>query len=465
MLWSNVNISKALYEFHCDNEVASWRIVGLAARRCVELGLHRHETYEKITDPAERARTVLLFWSVYILDRRFSFGTGMPFALQDTDVDPGVPKPEDRTSYISAMARFCEISSRVWRTVSKTPTAANDGSGTVNVAEMAYLDYQVIDWHRSIPPMLKFEHPSQAPQPGPAPSRGGHRLRVILYLRANQMRIHIYRPVLHSATSIMQNRQQAQTSVDVAKDTVRVLTHISQTSDIYHTQQALFNPFLTGALAVLFLAVAHTPAEFADSVREEFYMALELVRVLSKGSPISNRLWNTIRHLKEVAPKLGLEVAKDSTQSQQSSQQQRQPPAPQQMPTPQSQSSQTQPQSQSQTQQQPQYPPQPKAETDPSRSAAVAMAGLAGVNVNETDLYNGNGRQSSWTEHSSSPEGMAHDLTSLFEAAGGLQAMGQGQQQGRNQVAVQDLSSQQQVGEGAEDLGQGALTGMLDDLF
>jgi hypothetical protein len=459
-----------LYEFHCDNEVASWRIIGFATRRCLELALHRHETYEKILDPVERSQTVLLFWSVYILDRRFSFGTGMPFALQDTDVDPSVPKPEDRSSYISAMARFCEISSRVWRTVSKTPTAANDGSGTVNLPEMAYLDYQVIDWHRSIPPMLKFEHPSQ-PQSGPPPPRAGHRLRVILYLRANQMRIHIYRPVLHSATSIMQNRDQAQTSVDVAKDTIRVLTHISQTSDIYHAQQALFNPFLTGALAVLFLAVAHTPAEFAENVREEFYMALELVRVISKGSPISQRLWSTIRHLKEVAPKLGLVAVKENSTSQSSPQDFKQPL---QLPTPQSMQS-SQSQSQSQSQPHSQYSQPPKIDTDPSRSAAVAMADLAGVSVNETDVYRGGsgGHAGPWTEHSSSPEGMAHDLTSLFEAAGGLQAMGQGhgisQQGGMNgnssQLSVQELSQPVESSEIAAVVGQGGLTGMLDDLF
>jgi hypothetical protein len=439
-----------------------------------------------MTDVVERRQTVLLFWSVYILDRRFSFGTGMPFALQDTDVDPSVPKPEDRTSYISAMARFCEISSRVWRTVSKTPTAANDGSGSVNVPEMAYLDYQVIDWHRSIPPMLKFEHPSQPPAPGPPPSRGGYRLRVILYLRANQMRIHIYRPVLHSATSIMQNRQQAQTSVDVAKDTIRVLTHISQTSDIYHTQQALFNPFLTGALAVLFLAVAHTPAEFAENVREEFYMALELVRVLSKGSPISNRLWNTIRHLKEVAPKLGLIAGKENSsshptplphsqahglptpQSLPNSQSHGLPtpqslpnsqshglPTPQSLPNSQSHgipTPQSLPNSQSQSQ------PQAKSDSsDPSRSAAKAMARLAGVNVHEVEFNSGR-----WTEHSSSPEGMAHDLTSLFEAAGGLQAMGNGH--GIGQLAVQDLVQTPLV-EGPESDLNVHLTGMLDELF
>lgn len=464
-----------MFEFHRDNEVGSWRNIGNAARRSVELGLHRHETYEAMSGPAERSEAKLMFWSVYILDRRFSFGTGMPFALQDTDVDPSVPKPEDRTSYLSAMARFCEISSRVWRTVSKTPTAANDGSGSVNQSEMAYLDYQVIEWHHSIPPMLKFEHPSQPISADQPPSRGSYRLRVILYLRANQMRIHIYRPVLHSATSIMQNREQAQNVVDVAKDTIRVLTHVSQTSDIYHTQQALFNPFLTGALAVLFLAVSHTPALFGDNVREEFYMALDLVRALSKGSPISERLWKTIRHLKEIAPKLGLVADKEGTQQQQAPQppkQQSQAP-----PTPQS-------QSQSQL----------KGDTDPSRSAAVAMAGLAGVDVNEIDLYNNNNggggnsgnqaQQTAWstaTGHSSSPEGMANDLTSLFEAAGGLQAMGQQQGHGGlngngSASSVQDSTQQQQqyveefegqssAGAGAGGGGGEGLTGIMDDLF
>lgn len=448
-----------MYEFHRDNEVASWRNIGNAARRCVELGLHRHETYDAMSEPNDRVESKMMFWTVYILDRRFSFGTGMPFALQDTDVDPSVPKPDDRSSYLSAMARFCEISSRVWRTVSKTPTAANDGSGSVNVPEMAYLDYQVIDWHRSIPSSLKFEHPSQPPSSEPAPSRGGYRLRVILYLRANQMRIHIYRPVLHSATSIMQNREQAQTTVDVAKDTIRVLTHVSQTSDVYHTQQALFNPFLTGALAVLFLAVSHTPATFADNVREEFYMALDLVRVLSKGSPISNRLWNAIRHLKEYAPKLGLIANKDDTQQPQNHHQSHQTnplSTPQSLPP-------SLPQSQSNS----------KSDSDPSRSAAVAMAGLAGHNVNEMELYNGGdqNQQNSWPVplgNSSSPEGMANDLTSLFEAAGGLQAMGQGQGYGQhgmngNQMAGQDRAQHAEDENG--DAAQVQLTGIMDDLF
>lgn len=67
-------------------------MIGLTARLAIELGLHRKETYEKM--PAEeRELSILLFWSIYTLDRRWSFGTGMPFALQDSDIDPQLPRP------------------------------------------------------------------------------------------------------------------------------------------------------------------------------------------------------------------------------------------------------------------------------------------------------------------------------------------------------------------------------------
>nr|POE47679.1 putative transcriptional regulatory protein [Quercus suber] len=382
----------AMYEFHHDNEGTSWRIIGLTARLCIELGLHRHETYDAILDDSERSETMLLFWSIYVLDRRWSFGTGMPFALQDSDIDANMPKPEHHSPYLGAMIQYSVIGAKVWKSVAATPSG-----GPTSDEDMRYLDYQVVTWHRNIPAEFRFEHPSQSPSAktvGPTPSRAGHRLRILLYLRANHMRILIYRAVLHSATSIMQHKELAQIVVDVAKDTIRVLAHINQTSDLYRSQQMLFNAFLTSALAVLFLAVSHTPAMFVENVREEFYVALDLVRGFSKDSWIGKRLWKTIRVLKEVGPRLGL---KDSG------------PAPQRRPN-----------------------ARQKDDLDPNRSAAVAMAGLAGHNVDELALYDGSNPWSAGITSSTSPETMADDLTSLFEAAGGLQAMNNGITSGRD---------------------------------
>jgi hypothetical protein len=104
--------------------------------------------------------------------------------------------------------------------------------------------------------------------------------------------------------------------------------------------------------------------------RDEFYMALDLVRGLSGESHVSKRLWRTVRTLKEVGPRLGL-VSSEQLQN------------------------------------------------DEQSNAAVAMAGLAGHPVDEMALYGRGAGQSGQVRPLDTPHGMALDLTTLFEAAGG----------------------------------------------
>lgn len=88
----------ATYYFQKDEESQAWRFIGIAARICIEMGLHRRDSLLKtFTNEAEYQQAVRLFWIVYALDRRWSFGTGMPFALQDADIDPGLPEPVSTT--------------------------------------------------------------------------------------------------------------------------------------------------------------------------------------------------------------------------------------------------------------------------------------------------------------------------------------------------------------------------------
>lgn len=270
------------------------------------------------------------------------------------------------------MISYSAIGSKVWKSVASTSDTSSDLK--ISKEDISFLDFQVLNWHRSIPSPLKFTHPdSQTAHNTPTspPPRALHRLQILLYLRANQMRILIYRPVLHTATTILSHLDFAHIVVKVAKDTIRILTYINQTSDIYRCQQTMFNYFLISALAVLFLAVAHAPAEFSQQCRDEFYMALDLVRGLSGESHVSKRLWRTVRTLKEVGPRLGLLSADHMPHDEHS-------------------------------------------------SAAVAMAGLAGHAVDELALYNGGARAGDHAQHSlDTPHGMALDLTTLFEAAGG----------------------------------------------
>ena len=72
----------------------AYRLIGLAGRMCLEVGLHRRDAVTKAFTSGEEVLSVnRLFWSVYSLDRRWSFGTGLPFVIKDEDIDPSLPAP------------------------------------------------------------------------------------------------------------------------------------------------------------------------------------------------------------------------------------------------------------------------------------------------------------------------------------------------------------------------------------
>lgn len=269
------------------------------------------------------------------------------------------------------MVAYDRLSSKIWYS-----GVGFEDSTDVNSEKIGFLDYQVCQWYKNIPESMAFSIDSlDGDNSG---NRGRKRLRVLLYLRMNHLRILIYRPVLHSASSIVSNQGHARTVVDIARDTICVLARLNQTSDIYRTQQITFNWFLVAALAVLFLAVCHAPREFSPQVHDEFYLALDLVNGFSAHSHISMRLWNSIKGLRKIAEKLGVFGRNNGGDAR-----------------------------------------------DPHSSAAVAMAGLAGHSIDDISMYGPT--MATLSELANSPMNglqISHELTNLFEAVGASTAFG-----------------------------------------
>lgn len=81
------------YRFLSNEEILAWRVMGQVCRLCLELGLHRREGLAKIADEVARRNALMSFWSAYVLDRRWSFGTGLPYVCDDDKIDPKLPMP------------------------------------------------------------------------------------------------------------------------------------------------------------------------------------------------------------------------------------------------------------------------------------------------------------------------------------------------------------------------------------
>ncbi|KAK6710204.1 hypothetical protein SNK05_004679 [Fusarium graminearum] len=290
------------YRFLSNDEVLAWRVMGHVARLCLELGIHQRTGLMRIQDEEERKNALVSFWSAYVLDRRWAFATGLPFVVQDEEIDSLLPFPEEYP-YLVAMITYSRIGAKVWRQVAHFgPILARD----MRSEELEGVDQELLQWYEQIPEEVKVRNWDKEKHITSTPSYNLQRLRIWTYLRLNQMRIWLYTPVLHSATSIVAHPAQSERVVDIAKDTIRYLSHLNNTTNLYRRVQVFYHQFLTSAIAVVFLASVHAPVRFSANCREEFYMALELVKDLSAKSWASQRLWRTIRSLKDVAPRFGL---------------------------------------------------------------------------------------------------------------------------------------------------------------
>ncbi|KAK7959228.1 uncharacterized protein PG986_004082, partial [Apiospora aurea] len=300
------------YRFLTNDEILSWRIIGQVARHCIELGLHRRETIMRIKDDTERRDAIHTFWTAYILDRRWSFGTGLPYVLQDGDIDSQLPGPDEHP-FLHAMISYSRLGAKVWEYVRHF-----DRPVDLRPAELEHLDAKIKQWYTNAPADAQLELPDWESMPrhfvpATAPERGYdlQRQQIWTYLRLNQMRLWLYTPVLHTHSSIIENMTLAERAVRLAKNCIIYLTNLHNTTSLYRRSQVFYHQFLSSAIAVLFLASCHAPLNFSSGCRDEFYMALELVKDLSSKSDVSRRLWRTIASLKEVAPRLGLAQDED----------------------------------------------------------------------------------------------------------------------------------------------------------
>ncbi|ORY63917.1 fungal-specific transcription factor domain-containing protein [Pseudomassariella vexata] len=283
----------SIYYFQCDEELFAWRTIGMAARMTLEMGLHRKRTLiDNFNNAEDRAQANRTFWCVYVLDRRWSFGTGLSFALVDGDIDPQLPQPAPDFQYLRCLIRYGRLCSNIWGALPPLESPSNE----IPRHQVQYLEYLTQNWISSIPTDLQFRHP----RPGLALSsepRTLRRLRALLYLRGNYIRTLLYRHHVLSTAQIYSDTDSAQLVVEVAKDSIQVLVDLAKTSDIYRRQQVVFNHFLLSALAVMLLAVCHAPDLFSEPCRDSFSSTVELVRGFSRESAASKRLWRSIRGL------------------------------------------------------------------------------------------------------------------------------------------------------------------------
>ncbi|KAK9368817.1 fungal-specific transcription factor domain-containing protein [Lipomyces kononenkoae] len=302
------------YQFHTDLESLAYRTICFAAVLAIELGLHQSTKMSQMfPDPMQRERCRALFWCVYVVDRRMAFSTGRPYTLRDEDIDqtpPQMPAFDEailddtrvRALYLNAMIRYSEVAGRVWKVVNAFNPPRHF---TINTEEIDFIEFLIHRWQQSLPPELKLYSATERGQ-HPSPPQLSRKLQTILYLRHNLMFLHLYRPIMFSTRTIAEHMSYALRAVEIALDSIRELSRLHFETDLYSSCQIHYNYFLVSALGVLFTAIIHAPTVFAAPCKQEFNMALDLIKLFSKVSRVGRRLWATVKKLRSVTAAYGI---------------------------------------------------------------------------------------------------------------------------------------------------------------
>ncbi|KAM6520191.1 hypothetical protein FALCPG4_013744 [Fusarium falciforme] len=299
LLWSTNSINNiqllvlmALYYYHLDEEVRTGRIIGFAARLCLEMGLHRRATVNSFANSEEQAAALQTFWCVYMLERRTSLGQGIPFYIQDCHIDPTLFAMGGHDAVTTALLDWTKLAGRTWHALN----SQGEKESAINFDELDYLDYQIGQWYQHLADDMKLE----SIQPG----QEIRHVQAVIFLRKSHLYNLIYRPVLQSPTRIAQHQRHAHKAAAIAKESLQMLSGLNENTGIIKRNPLFFKHLLLTAFGNLLLAVVNASSMFCDNVKVEFDIALDMIRMLSNRSPLLMALWKRLQGLRRLRAQL-----------------------------------------------------------------------------------------------------------------------------------------------------------------
>ena len=319
-------ILKTLYLIFSEKHHAASDAIATAVRLCYQIGLHDQTTWrtDSAFDVTMRQR---IFWCLYCLDRHAALVCGVPYLIResdfrvdqppcvdDKDLSPGEPAPEenpDSTSipYLRATIKWGKLCSEIW-----------DAMFSVNAPKPASADFiagmdaRVELLKHDLPLRLKM-NPGNDKEQIPLYV---HRQKVILNLvssreiywnctdslaqRANHLRLLLRRPKM---VDLQYDDRTAEGCVSIATDTINTIHAIHTSTLSQRTDRYSSVIFLAGAIIPLICIIVKDNNR--DGVRatavDSFHKALALLQDISPGLEFARLTLQRLRRIVDAANK------------------------------------------------------------------------------------------------------------------------------------------------------------------
>lgn len=280
----------------------------MAARSCLELGLHRSRSPTRnscLFD--EECADLRVFWSIYMLERKTSLCQGMPFIIQDIYIDPSLfahparhpcssnsPRHPMALSeselMLSALLEGAKLSGMTWHSIQSFDQTGSASS----LDKLDHLDYQIVQWYERLPLCLRFSMPwLRLDDLLETPTF----IQAVLFFQRDLLRNSIYRPILQSPQLFAQNRSRVQLATKLARDTLQTLADVNDKTPLIRNFPIFFKEPLLSALTNLLSTVVNGGAASWSTARHEIGIGLTLLQLISTKSSSLMEIWDTIKWL------------------------------------------------------------------------------------------------------------------------------------------------------------------------
>ncbi|KIW73385.1 hypothetical protein PV04_01512 [Phialophora macrospora] len=288
-----------LFHFHCGRWRLAWRFQGNVSRIILELGLNRKVVLDRsFPDIKSRVQAINTTWTIFVLEQHLSYALGFSNAMPNLRLESNFPPPVD-APFLTLMIDYASIGRHSCDALLSDKVLSPEQATTWQ-EDYDYFRYRVSLW--AIRATESFTDGSSSP--------GIQMVRTILYLRANHLRTLVARAFLCSGL-----RQAAPldiwTIVDIAADTIQVLTQLDSNKREYRFHEAQMNHFLVTALDILVFATTHKtsgvespsangealsiPPETAQKAQKASKLALNRLRGLAECSTQTEYLWDRVQ--------------------------------------------------------------------------------------------------------------------------------------------------------------------------
>lgn len=206
------------------------------------------------------------------------------------------------------MASYCPISTKIVSATSKIRLNPQ----IYEEEQFQFLNFQIDRWQQTVLDGIVID-----------PSAGHDILNdnfdsvgTLLYLRANQLRILLLRPLFFSEGTAKPDKAKVSSSLQVAIRTISVLHHLNAATDNYCKQHPFFSHFLTSAVSLILLVVTSTGnsrvsagesrARASSDICKPLKEALELISTYSSFSTYSAQLHKSVLGILGVLARLNV---------------------------------------------------------------------------------------------------------------------------------------------------------------